>query len=238
MSGKYVRFGMLILAVCLAAGLLAAIPGCFGGEPGVDEIWKKSQGADSRITSQHMDIAIYYQNTKYGSGQIQTMSIDASGNNIHAQNVLFGQSFSEVIRVGDKQYSRLMGSDKWTGEPASISIQTVTGQTEGFSNLPTTSTSQENLGVEMVNGVEAYHLSFALAPENVSSLFTNVSASQLSANAGGNVDVWVDKKDFYKLKYEALIRNALITNEIGYGDIRIVTSITEINKPISITPPV
>jgi len=218
--------------------MLFAFPGCFGGEPSVDEIWEKSEEAENNINSLHMEIAIYYENTQFGGGQIQTTSINVSGDNVQATSALFGQSFSELVVVGGKQYTRTMGSEEWTEQTATVNRQTVTEQIEGFAALPNVASTSENLGVETLDGNEVYHLSFTLTPDEVKSVFQNVQASQLAANAGGDVDVWVEKDTYYRVKYEALVKNASITEQIGYGDIRIVTTITSINEPISITPPV
>ena len=238
MNGRMSRFYVCMLAMLLVAGMMVTFPGCFGGEPGVDELWEKSQEAEEDINSLHMEIAIYYENTKFGGGQIQTTSINVSGDNVQASSSLFGQSFSELIVVGGKQYTRVMGSEQWTEEAASVNRKTVTQQVEGFVNLPATASSSENLGVESLDGQEVYHLTFTLTPDEVKSLFKNVEASQLAANAGGQVDVWVQKETNYRVKYESLVKNASITEQIGYGDIRIVTTITSINEPISIAPPV
>ena len=238
MNGRTSRSFVCILAMLLVAGMLVAFPGCFGGEPSVEEIWEESQKAEEDINSLHMEIAIYYENTKFGGGQIQTTSINVSGDNIQASSALFGQSFSELIVVNGKQYTKTMGSEQWEEQAATIDRQTVTQQVEGFADLPTTAASSENLGTETLDGNEVYHLVFTLTPDEVKSLFRNVEATQLAANAGGQVDVWVQKDTDYRVKYEALVKNASITEQIGYGDIRIVTTITSINEPIAISPPV
>ncbi len=236
MRGIYRKSGILLLAMIMAAGLLAAIPGC-GGTKSIDEIWSKSQEAEKNITSMHMNVSLYYQNTKFGSGLIQTTSIDVNGENGHVQTTLFGMNFSEVIVVGGKQYSRVAGSDSWTEGSVTTPVKDTSQQLAQLSNLPSLATSQENLGVEDINGVEAYHLSFTLPPQNVSAVFPDVPVSQLSANAGAKVDVWIDKSKFYEVRYEAVISNVLITEKIGFGDVRIVNDITDINKPITISPP-
>ncbi|MBN2028210.1 MAG: hypothetical protein JW854_15785 [Actinobacteria bacterium] len=238
MEKRKTRLVLCILSVLLVAGMLLASPGCFGGEPSVDEIWEKSEEAENSINSLHMEIAIYYENTQFGGGQIQTTSINVSGDNVQANSALFGQSFSEIIVVGGKQYTRTMASEEWTEQTATINRQTVTEQVEGFADLPNVASTSENLGVENLDGEEVYHLSFTLTPDEVKSVFRNVQASQLAANAGGDVSVWVEKDTYYRVKYEALVKNASITEQIGYGDIRIVTTITSINEPITITPPV
>jgi hypothetical protein len=229
---------LTVAAVSLAmACLLLALPGCFGGEPGVDEIWEESEKAQENITSLHMEITVLYQNTKFGGGQIQTYTVDVSGNNVHLQNSIFGHTFSEVIVVGGKQYSRVMNETKWKEQPASITAQGATEQVGGFANLPSLAASKENKGIEKIGGKEAYHLSFGLSPDSISSLFKSVPVTQLSAAAGGSVDVWVEKETHYRVKYEAMVQNVLITEQIGYGDVRIVTTVSEINQPISISPP-
>lgn len=238
MNRRKTRSAICFVSVLLVVGMLFAFPGCFGGEPSVEEIWEKSEEAENNINSLHMEIAIYYENTQFGGGQIQTTSINVSGDNVQANSALFGQSFSEIIVVGGKQYTRTMGSEEWTEQTATINRQTVTEQVEGFADLPNMASSSENLGVESLDGKEVYHLSFTLSPDEIKDVFRNVQPSQLVANAGGNVDVWVEKDTYYRVKYEALVKNASITEQIGYGDIRIVTTITSINEPISITPPV
>lgn len=237
------KAGQMKIWVSLVTGLVVActavaLAGCGKGEPGVQELWEKSEAAEKNITSLHMEVAIYYQNTKFGGGQIQTTSIDVSGNNVHSTSAIFGQSFSEIIVVGGKQYVRSAGSEEWKEQPATISGSAASEQLEGFSRLPEVASSSQNLGLEKIGGVDAYHLSFTLSPNEVSSLFKNVQAEQLASNTGGKVDVWVEKDSGYRVKYEAVVNNALITDKIGYGDIRIVTTLSSINQPISITPPV
>lgn len=231
------RWAVSILAMLLFASLLVAFPGCFGGEPGVEEIWENSQEADNNINSYHMEIAILYENTDLGGGQIQTFTYDVNGNNVHATGSIFGQSFSEIIVVGGKQYSRTMGQEEWTEQAVTVNPQAVSENLGGFADLPAIATSSENLGLETVDGQEVYHLAFTLDPEDVAGLFGSVDPAQLSANAGGNVDVWVEKDTDYRIKYEALVRNVLITQQIGYGDTHLIINITNINEPVNINPP-
>jgi len=235
--GKIRYFAVAGISLAMAC-LLLTLPGCFGGEPSVDEIWEKSEKAQENITSLHMEITVLYQNTKFGSGQIQTYTVDVSGNNVHLQNAIFGHTFSEVFVVGGKQYSRVMNETKWSEQPVSVTAQGATEQVGGFSNLLSLASSKENKGVENIGGKEVYHLTFALSPDSISSLFKSVPVTQLSAAAGGSVDVWVEKDTYYRVRYEAVVQNVLITDQIGYGDVRIVTNVSEINQPISINPPV
>jgi hypothetical protein len=228
---------ILSAAILLGVTLLVAIPGC-GGTPSIEEIWQKSQEAEESITSKHYIVNIYYQDTEFGSGLVETTVIDVSGENGHVQRTLFGQDFSEYILVDGKQYSRVMGSDEWTVETALIGIDTATQQIRDLADLPSLASSQENLGLETVSGMEVYHLVFELPPQNVAAAFPSVSASELAANQGATVDVWIDENDFYKVKYQALIKNKLITEQVGYGNMLVLIDITDINEPISITPPV
>ncbi|MDI6874736.1 hypothetical protein [Candidatus Solincola sp.] len=233
-GGRWLVVAMVSATLCF---FLAAFPGCGKGEPTLEEIWEKSAEAQENVASLHMEIAIFYQNTKFGSGQIQTYTVDVSGNNVHLQNSIFGHTFSEVIVVGGKQYSRAMGQKEWQEQPVSLTAQSATEQVRGLANLPSVASTKENKGLEKVGGKEAYHLYFGLAPGEIPNLFSKVPVSQLSAASGADVDVWVEKDTYYRIKYEAVIRNVLIEEKIGYGDVRIVTNITEINQPISISPP-
>jgi len=239
MSGEFRKRLCKCTVVALAAAfcLTLALPGCGGKEPNVDELWEKSEQAQQGITSLHMEIAIGYQNTRFGGGQIQTTSIDLSGDNIHTQSAIFGQSFSEVIVTGGKQYGRFMGEKEWKEQPVSVTAQSVAMQVEGFSGLPDIASSKENKGLERVGGKEAYHLTFSLTPEEVTELFKNVPVAQLSASKGAKVDVWVEKDSYYRVRYEALVENVLITEKIGYGDVQIIATLSNINEPIKINPP-
>lgn len=240
MSGlvKRKRWLAVVAAMTVALCLAVCLPGCGKGEPKPEELWEKSQEAQEKITSLHMEIAISYKNTEFGSGQIQTTTIDISGDNVHTQSAIFGQSFSEVIVTGGKQYGRFLGEKEWTEQPVSVTAKSVSQQVEGFSALPDIASSKENKGLERVGGKDAYHLTFSLTPEEVSELFKNVPVAQLSASKGGTVDVWVEKDTYYRVRYEALVQNVLITDKIGYGDVHITAALTNINEPIKINPPV
>ncbi len=104
--------------------------------------------------------------------------------------------------TGGKQYSRMMNETKWKEQPVSMTAQGATEQVEGFANLISLASSKENKGIEKVGGKEVYHLSFSLAPQSIPDLFKSVPVTQLSAAAGANVDVWVEKETYYRVKYE------------------------------------
>jgi outer membrane lipoprotein-sorting protein len=230
-------WAVCILAVLLLAGLLLAFSGC-GGEASVDELWEKSQEADNDINSFTMNVGIQYENTSFGTGQIQTFTYDVNGNNFHITGSIFGQTFSEIIVVGGTQYTRLplAGQPDWTEQPAPSGTQPAAEQLGGFGDLPSIATASENLGIETVNGREVYHLRFTLTPDEISQLFRNVEPAQLQANSGGEVDVWIDKETNYRVKYEAVVRNVSIQT-VGNGDVRMTINITNITEPININPP-
>jgi hypothetical protein len=184
-----------------------------------------------------MEIAIYYQNTQYGSGQIQSMIIDMNGEDIHEQDLLLGQVYAEYIRVNGKQYSKDMMSEEWTEVPVTESDTAATEYSSRFLELPSLADSQEYVATEVIDDREAEHYRFTLSPLRVVNMFVSEVSSDFSENSGGVVDVWIDKQDHYLLKYELLISNAKISDEIGYGDIKFVVNIRNINEPIEITSP-
>ncbi|OFW55425.1 MAG: hypothetical protein A2W01_06560 [Candidatus Solincola sediminis] len=235
MNTRTGRAAVISIAILLVVTCLLILPGC-GGEKGVGDIWQNMLKADRTIRSMHMDIIMSYENTKFGSGQIEGTAVDISGDNVHLQKYIFGLDFAEVVLVNGKQYSRTMGSDKWTETAVNISAQSYAET--GISNLPALSSSSENQGVETLGGASAYHLTFTIPPENVNSVFSSVPATELAANGGAKVDVWIDKDTFFTLKYEALISNVLITQQIGYADRRMVNTVSKINEDITINAPI
>jgi outer membrane lipoprotein-sorting protein len=237
MNARKGRTAAIFLAILLAASCLLIIPGC-GGQKSVGDIWQDMLKADKTIKSMHMNITMSYENTKFGSGQIEGTSVDISGDDVHMQKYLFGQDFAEVIKVNGRQYSRTMGSDKWTEVSVTVNAQSAVDENGQLSNLPSLSSASENQGVVTLDGTSAYHLAFTIPPENVNSVFSSVPAAELTANSGAKVDVWIDKDKFYTLKYEAVINNVLITDQIGYADRRIVNTVSQINEAITITAPI
>ncbi|MBN2028208.1 MAG: hypothetical protein JW854_15775 [Actinobacteria bacterium] len=227
--------------------LLAVAVGCGGGEQGseeaagdlsMEEMWTRAQEADSNIEAWHMEIASYYENTQYGSGQIQSIIIDVNGEDIHEQDLLLGQVYFEYKRVGDKQYNKDMENGTWSEVPADQDSSSATGYTSQFLELPSMAASQKHVGTETIDEEEAEHFRFTLTPEGVSQMFSTQPSFDFGENTGGEVDVWIDSDEYYLLRYELVIRGAIIPEQIGKGDIRFVVSIRDINEPIEITPPI
>lgn len=231
---------VLTLSLCL---LLVSVAGCGGSQEegelkDVEDIWMKAEAADKNITSMHMEIAIYYQDTQYGSSQIQSMIIDMNGEDIHEQDLLLGQVYAEYIRVDGKQYSKDMMSEEWAEVPVTDVDNAATEYSSRFLELPSLADSQEYVATEVIDDREAEHYRFVLSPLRVVNMFVSEVSSDFSENTGGVVDVWIDKQDHYLLKYELMISNAKISDEIGYGDIKFVVNIRSINEPIEIASPI
>jgi hypothetical protein len=239
------RKAAVAAALSCSVLLLAVAVGCGGGTQGteaagelsMDEMWAKAQEADSGIESWHMEIASYYENTQYGSGQIQSIIIDVNGEDIHEQDLLLGQVYFEYKRVGDKQYNKDMENGTWTEVPAEQDATSASEYTSQFLELPSMAASQEHLGTETLDEEEAEHFHFTLSSDGVKEMFSSQPSFDFSQNTGGDVDVWIDSDEFYLIRYELVIRNAIIPEKIGNGDIRFVVSIRDINEPIEITPP-
>jgi len=241
MSHKAAAAGALVCSFLL----LALAVGCGGGEQGtggatdlnMDEMWARAQEADSGIESWHMEITSYYENTQYGSGQIQSIIIDVNGEDIHEQDLLLGQVYFEYKRVGGKQYDKDMENGTWSEVPADQETASASEYTSQFLELPAIAASQENVGSEAIDDEEAERFRFTLTPEGVTQMFSTQPSFDFSENTGGEVDVWIDSDEYYLLRYELVIRGAIIPGEIGKGDIRFIVSIRDINEPIEITPP-
>jgi hypothetical protein len=236
MKTRKAGIAIIFLAVMMTAGLMLVLPGC-GGTKSVADVWQKMLEADNTITSMSMKVAISYENAQIGSGQVEAESLDISGDNVHFQRVVLGQNYIEVIRVNGKQYART-GNDQWQEVTLSISNQSALQETGPITNLPNLASSSENLGVETIDGKSAYHLTFTVDPANVGSVFSSVPAAELAQNQGAQVDVWVDTDNYFRIRYEALIKNVKITDAIGFVDLRIVNTVSMINENITINSPI
>jgi hypothetical protein len=208
------------------------------GELSIEELWARAQEADTAIESWHMEIASYYENTQYGSGQIQSIIIDVNGDDLHEQDLLLGQVYFEYVRAGDKQYIKDMDSGTWSEAPAEQPSTDTSEYTSQFLELPSIAATQEHVGSETVEEVEAERFHFTLSSDGVKEMFSAQPSFDFSENTGGEVDVWIDSDDYYMVRYELLINNVIIPEKIGHGDIRFVVSIRDINQPIEIAPPV
>ncbi|OFW66284.1 MAG: hypothetical protein A2V52_07580 [Actinobacteria bacterium RBG_19FT_COMBO_54_7] len=236
------RIGVLLLAVLIASSVLAALlSGCGGGtqadKMSIEEVWSRAGNTEKKVNSEHMEMAIYYENTKYGGGQMQSLIIDISGDDFHLQNLLFGTVVSEDIRVNGKSYSKQAGKNAWTEVQAVASDNSTSEVISQFLQLPAMASSQERLGKEMLGDLETQHYRFILSPEAAVNMFPPTPPADFSSTSGGEVDVWITTDDFNMVRYELVIRNVKITDEIGTGDIRFLVNIRDINKPIDIKPP-
>ena len=235
------RIGALFLAVLITAGLLVVfLAGCGGGtqadKMSIDEVWSRAGDTKKTVTSEHMEIAIYYENTAYGSGQTGSLIFDVDGEDSHLQNLVFGNVVSEDIMVGGKHYRRDAGKN-WAEVSGAASDNSTQELTSRFLELPSLAVSQERVGKEMLDGLETEHYHFGLGPEGAISMFPSTPPADFSATSGGDFDVWITTSDFNMVRYELIIRNVKITNEIGNGDLRFIVNVRNINKPIEINPP-
>ncbi len=240
------RKAALAAALFYAALLLAAAVGCGAGAGGgeeasdlsIGELWARAQEADSGIASLHMEIASYYENTQYGSGPIQSIIIDVSGEDIHERDLLLGQVYFEYKRVGGKQYVKDMQSGTWSEVPGSHGTADRSEYASQFLELPSLAASQEHVGTETIDEGKAEHYRFTLSPESAKEMFSAQPSFDFSENAGADVDVWIDSDQFHLVRYELVIRNVIISEKIGHGDVRFVVNIRDINEAIEITPPI
>lgn len=240
------RSGAIAIALlsCLSLVLLLA-SGCGGEgekeeapELSVDEMWSRAQEAGEEINSWHMEIASYYQDTQFGSGQIQSIIIDVNGDDIHEQDLLLGQVYAEFIRVDGKQYNRDMMSEQWTEVPEASTESTAEEYTSRFMELPSEAATQEHLGSETVNERETEHFRFTLDSQAVLQMFATEPSFDFSENTGAEVDAWIDVSRYYLVRYELVIHDVIIPEQIGKGDIRFVVNINDINEPIDIAAPI
>jgi hypothetical protein len=242
MGSKRLRISALCLAVIVSSLLIAFLGGCGGGgskasKMSIADVWAKAGDTEKTINSEHMEIAIYYENTTYGSGQARSLIIDINGKDFHLQNKLFGSVVSEDIQVGGKHYTKDMGKSTWSevqGAPADTSTSNVASQ---FLQLPSIASSQQRVGTETLDQVETEHYRFSLSPEAAVNMFPPTPPADFSTTTGGDVDVWITSSDFNMVRYELIIRNVKITDQIGIGDIRFLVNVTNINQPIEITAP-
>jgi hypothetical protein len=236
----------VLAAVLLLISLLLVISaGCGGGEGeegaselSIDELWNKVQEADAGIESRHMETVSYYENTQYGGGESLSIIWDFSGDDYHEQQLLLGQVFFESMRVGGKYYEKKGVSGTWEEMPVESASDEATEYTSRFMELPAIATSQERLGMEAIDGEEAEHIHFVLGTDGVNQLFSSQPSYDFSQSVGGEIDMWIDSSRYYLLRYELVIRNVPISEEMGYGDVRFVVNIRDFNEPIEITPPV
>jgi len=235
-----------ILSLPIIFMLLVSI-GCGEDEAGSSEVEgmiKRAEEAGEQVDSYHMVLTMYIESGEAGSTITEELVLEISGDDARMLDTIYdpetGESLGseEVIRVGDRQYRKNIGGDRWVeDEEATLSEEAAGGYTTYISEFLTNSTSNENLGEEEINGVTAVHLRFELSPENIRSLMTNVPASSLEGSPGGQVDIWLEKETDYPVQYELLFRGVTLGQYIESADVRIVIDITSINQPVNINPP-
>lgn len=234
---------LALSAACLIALVLAGCGGAAGDaeearEVTIDDVWSKAQEAEKELASWHMEIASYYENTAYGGGPIQSIIIEVEGDDLHEKDLMLGQVYSEYIRAGGKQYSRDMASGAWEEVP-------VEGEDDDpgerfpsqVMELPSLADSQEYMGTESIDSRDAERFRFTLSPAAVREMFAAQPTFDFSQNRGGVVDVWIDARDYYMSRYELVIKNVGIPEQIGIGDIRFVVNIRDVNEDMDIEPP-
>ncbi|MDY6794751.1 MAG: hypothetical protein SWK76_05665 [Actinomycetota bacterium] len=234
---------MTIAATLVALFAVAFTVGCGGdklepAEMGVEDLWEMAAQADEDIESWHMELTSYYLNTQYDSGPIQSMIVDVNGEDLHEQWLLMGQVYAEFIKVDGREYSKDMLDDTWKEVEATSDGEIAGDYTSQFMELPSQASSQENVGVEVIDGRETEHFHFALSSSRVEEMFTTTTSYGFSDNGGGEVDVWIDRETYFMVRYDLVIKNVVIPEEIGLGDLRFVVDISDINQPIEIAAPI
>ena len=236
----------IFLVVLLVA--IFTLAGCRGGEKAVEgdgafgqenwrELWDRSEEAGKEIVSFSLEIHVYYQGTEFGSGLVQSSKMKVNGEDYSVETSLFGQPVSEVIRVGGNMYTRTIADNQWKRERASQEAPPERSELGKLSSLPENASSVEYRGVEELEGQPTYRLCFKLDPEKVMEVLPSVPKGQIAENRGASIDVWIRYSDFQRVKYEMIVANTKITEQVGYGDLRVVINIRDINGPVVIKPP-
>lgn len=244
--GRFSPAKVLLCITITALLFLATIMGC--GEDGtssqINEYITKAAEAGGSIVSYHMSLAMYFETPQTGSIKTDEMIITINGNDVALKETFYvtetgeGTVIQEIIRVGDKQYSKDIANQQWTEvEPSPIEEAAAT-YTSHLADFVSYSSSAEIVGEENVNGVVATRIRFQLSSQDVNDLLPSTPQSNLDTNQGGQVDIWLASETYYPVKYDMLFRNVLVGQEFGYADVRIVIDITDINQPIEITAPV
>lgn len=238
--------GASIIFLVLSVTLIAfVVCGCGGDGDGqsqgevldLEELWSRACQADASLDSWRMTIDSYYENTQYGSGQIQSIAIEVSGDDVYERDLLMGQSYYEYKRVAGRQYIWDARSGTWKETTEELGREGEFRASSQFPELPTLATSQEYMGRETIGGREAEHFHLLLDASGVKQMFSATTSMDFSQNGGGEVDLWIDSREFYLLRYELLIRSVILPQNIGRADMRFVVNIEDINQPITIEAP-
>lgn len=236
------------LALALAALVLVAfLAGCGGNAASgeVKELLAKAQDAAETIDSYRMVLTMFFEGEDAGSTKTEELAIDFCGGDINLTDTFFdpetgeGTVIQEVIRLGDMQWAWDMSSDTWIEQEPSLDEEVIEAYKPHISEVLHNSESAMVLeGEEEVNGVTASHMRFELSAENVTALLPDIPRSSLEGNTGGQLDVWLDARDHYIVKYELFFWNVAVQEGYGNVDIHIVIDITGINQPIEIASPI
>jgi hypothetical protein len=242
MHARQVRWGVLLLAALTGTCLLFVfIVGCGGGTKGaadIDDVWGKITEANENINSLHREIAIYYENTQFGSGQVESMITDSNGEDVYDRTLIFDQVISEAMYFNGKQYSKDITTNRWEEVPVTSSDIGSTEYGPQLLDLLSQASSKEYMGEENIAGKQVKRWRFSLSPEFATNVFLSQPPFDLSQNMGSEVDLWIGDNNFYIMRCEIVINDVLITNEIGTGDLRFVINFSKINEPVEITPPI
>jgi hypothetical protein len=235
---RIVSWSVIPMSLLLVLGL--ALAGC-GSGTNISDILKKSEQAEATITSMHQEVDTIWEQAQAGKGTVATNVINVSGSNMSYTQTLLGQNLGETIIYNGTQYTKKYGETTWTTTPASSttpSTATAGVATSQFSNLVNNTQSQKDLGKEMVNGYNCYHFQFELSPDNIRNLIQQVPKENVAANNGGMLDIWIDEQNSYLVKEQAVFNNVTYPNtDLGFINLTILLSRTNINQPVAINPP-
>lgn len=228
---------------------ISTLGGCGGGEGGGDgdsrtgqvdlmELWNQSEETGKQAKSFTLEINVFYQGTQFGTGLVQSTKMKVNGEDFSVETSLFGQPVSEMIQVGGNRYTKSITDNKWKREKASAGDTSEKNEIGKLSSIPDSASSTEYLGTEELDGQPAHRLRFFLDPEKLAEVLPSVPKEQIAENKGATIDVWIRQSDLQRIKYEMVVSNAKINDRVGYGDLRVVIAIRDINEPVLIKPPV
>ena len=255
MSGLLKRPVLIGSLVPLALAAVILIPiltiaNCGGGNE-ARKLLDEASNAAPTMNSYHMTVSSYGQNEEFGKVKAEELSADIDGENLRIKDTVFDQTgqlqaSQEIIKVGDKQYDKDVGSGAWSVGDATINQGDLLAYTNNISDFLKQSGSGKVLGEEEVNGVFAKHLVFTLTSQQVSNLAggsdSQDSASQSTStnfnfNEGGQVDIWIDTSTFFPARYEMVFKHIWVSQE-SYADVQYVVEITRVNEPLDIVAPI
>jgi outer membrane lipoprotein-sorting protein len=242
----FFRGAGILCLLTIAFITLSAILGCGGGgiSPEIKNLMDGAAAAGGNIDSYHMVLSMSLDSGQTDRIKTEELVIDINGNDASLKDTIYSPDtakstvIQEVVRVGDKQFAKDIKSGQWQEEQPSAIEEAASTYTSHISDFVSNSTSVEDLGEERANGVEATHLRFQLSPQNVVNLLPSTPQSNLDANGGGQVDIWIDKDNYYPVKYEMLFRNVIVGEGMGYVDVIVAINVSDINKAVEIKAPV